>query len=117
LNLECFINYDARGSSLGGGKARLTFSSVECLRGVLGFVVLWVLRLRACWVSGFVGSLVVSFEFLAYLEPLVYPASVLRGASCFLINYITYQKSSLTMHKPYSLTINALATFHKDGRK
>ena len=66
--------------------------------------------------SGFVGSLVVSFEFLAYLEPLVYPASVLRGTLHFLINY-TYQKSSLTIHKPYSLTINALATIHKDGRK
>ena len=26
---------------LGGGKARFTLSSVECLRGFLGFVVLW----------------------------------------------------------------------------
>jgi hypothetical protein len=71
LNLECFINYDGRGSSLGGGKGKTHVSSVKCLRGVLGFVVLWVLHLRACQVSGFVGSLVVSFEFLAYLEPRV----------------------------------------------
>jgi hypothetical protein len=36
-------------------------------------------------VFGFVGSLAVSFGFLAHLEPLVYTACILGGALCFLI--------------------------------
>jgi hypothetical protein len=37
---------------LDGGEASLTFSSVECLGGFLRIVVLWILDLRACRVSG-----------------------------------------------------------------
>jgi hypothetical protein len=70
---------------LGGGKVRLALSSVECLGGVSGSVVLWALILRACRVCGFVGGLAVLFGFLAHLEPLVHTACILRSTLRFLI--------------------------------
>jgi hypothetical protein len=50
-------------------------------RGVWGFVVLWVLGLRACRVCGFVGVLTVSFGFLLFLWNLLCTLSVYLGVS------------------------------------
>jgi hypothetical protein len=73
-----------------GEKARLMLSSVECFGVFLGFFVLWVLGFRACRVILWV--VLLSFGFLACLEPPVYTAYVLKGAKHFLIIYIAYKK-------------------------
>jgi hypothetical protein len=75
-----------------GGKARLTLSSFECL-GALGFIVWWILDLRAfwvVWVMGVPGCLVC---FLLLVRSLLCILLAYLGTPyAFLINYITYQK-------------------------
>jgi hypothetical protein len=72
LNLECSINYGVKGaSSRRGERQDSRFLVLSALRVVLGFVVLWVLGLRACRVCGFVGVLAVSFKFLLLIWSLL----------------------------------------------
>jgi hypothetical protein len=93
LNLECSINYDAKGvsSKRGKGKTHLRGGFVW----VSGFVVLSVLGLRDLWVVRVCGCfLLFQLGFLLLVRSLLYILPMYLGVPYifFMKLFLTYQK-------------------------